>query len=448
MGKESVQDDQVMATQLANTMFNSLKGRPVQACIFQGKEPPQFVALFQPMVILKGGLSSGYKSYITEKGLTDDTYSPDSIALIRVSGTSVYNNKAVQVDAVATSLCSADCFLLQSGNTVFIWHGSSGTFEQQQWAVKIAEFLKPGSALKHAKDGTETSAFWFALGGKQNFTTKKVTQETVRDPHLYTVSIKSGKLEVSEVFNFCQDDLLTEDIMILDTHAEVFVWVGHSVDSNEKQNAFDLGQKYIEFAVALEGLSPDVPLFKVTEGNEPCFFTTYFSWNGAKAAVHGNSFQKKLSQLFGSLLHPESNDKSSHSNHDGPTQRASALAALSSAFNPSTASKEKSFSSSQGEYTQRAEALAALSSAFSSSSREKPAAPKPARSTQGSQRAAAVAALSTVLTAEQKKEQLDNAKGRLSRGSSLDSLVSDDLNPEMLALRWETLWKALSRGIL
>lgn len=30
--------------------------------------------------------------------------------------------------------------------------------------------------------------------------------------------------------------------MILDTHAEVFVWVGHSVDSKEKQSAFEVGQ--------------------------------------------------------------------------------------------------------------------------------------------------------------------------------------------------------------
>jgi len=42
-----------MASQLANTMWNSLKGRPVLGRIYQGKEPPQFVALFQPMVILK-----------------------------------------------------------------------------------------------------------------------------------------------------------------------------------------------------------------------------------------------------------------------------------------------------------------------------------------------------------------------------------------------------------
>ncbi|KAJ6850862.1 villin-2 [Iris pallida] len=427
MGKDSVQDDQVMATRLATTMCNSLKGRPVQGRIFQGKEPPQFIALFQPMIILKGGVSSGYKKYITEKSLPDDTYSSDGIALIRVSGTSVHNNKAVQVDAVATNLCSADCFLLQSANSVFNWHGTSSTFEQQQWAAKVAEFLKPGAVLKHAKEGTESSAFWFALGGKQSFTTKKVTQETIRDPHLYTYSIKEGKFEVSEVFNFSQDDLLPEDILILDTLAEVFVWVGNCVDAKEKQKAFDIVQKYIEFAIASEGLSPDVPLFKVTEGNEPSFFTTYFSWDGTKATVHGNSFQKKLSLLFGTILHSESNDKSSNSNHGGPTQRASALAALSSAFNPSNNSKDKAYSSNPGEHKQRAEALAALSSAFNSSSRS--AAPKPPpRSTQGSQRAAAVAALSNVLTAEQKKEQAEAVKGRLSRSPPLDAPITADRN--------------------
>ncbi|XVF13210.1 hypothetical protein REPUB_Repub08aG0188700 [Reevesia pubescens] len=42
-----------MAARLANTVSNSLKGRPVQGRVFEGKEPPQFVSLFQPMVVLK-----------------------------------------------------------------------------------------------------------------------------------------------------------------------------------------------------------------------------------------------------------------------------------------------------------------------------------------------------------------------------------------------------------
>ncbi|CAI0439624.1 unnamed protein product [Linum tenue] len=388
-GKNSIEADQQMATRLANTMSNSLKGRPVLGRIFQGKEPPQFIAIFQPMVILKGGLSSGYKKYIEEKELADDTYTADSVALFRVSGTSSHNNKTEQVDAVATSLISTECFLLQSGSSLFTWHGNQSAFEQQQLAAKVAEFLKPGATLKHAKEGTENSIFWSALGGKQNYTSKKVTPENVREPHLFTVSLN-------------KDDLLTEDVLVLDTRAEVFVWVGQSVDPKEKQSAFDVAQQYIEMAAALEGLSPNVPMYRVTEGNEPSFFTTYFSWDSTKATALGNSFQKKMALLFG-IKHHEVRDKSSGNQGGGATQRASALAALSSAFNPSSGKsspRDRTNGSNQGP-TQRASALAALNSAFNSSPTAR--SPSSRGSGQGTQRAAAVAALSQVLTAEKKK---------------------------------------------
>ena len=139
--------------------------------------------------------------------------------------------------------------------------------------------------------------------------------------------------QVEEVYNFAQDDLLTEDILILDTHAEVFVWVGQSVDPKEKQMVFDIGQvlvqqimllscldfhtayhslfkflqNYIDMAASLEGLSPKVPLYKVTEGNEPCFFTTFFSWDLAKATVRvlltGLFFSKSTLSLYCPLFH-------------------------------------------------------------------------------------------------------------------------------------------------
>ncbi|KAI4300793.1 hypothetical protein L6164_034128 [Bauhinia variegata] len=412
-GKDSIEDDQKMATRLTNTIFNSLKGRPVQGRIFEGKEPPQFVALFQPMVVLKGGLSSGYKKFISEKGLADETYTAESIALIRISGTSAHNNKAVQVDAVATSLNSTECFILQSGSSIFTWHGNQCSFEQQQLAAKVAEFLKPGVTLKHAKEGTESSSFWFPLGGKQSYISKKITNDVTTDPHLFTFSFNKGKFKVEEVYNFSQDDLLTEDILILDTHAEVFVWVGQSVDSKEKQNAYEIGQNYIDMAASLEGLSPHVPLYKVTEGNEPCFFTTYFLWDHTKATVQGNSFQKKVILLFG--IGHAVEEKSNGSSEGGPRQRAEALAALSSAFNSSSEktssmSQDRLNGSNQGGPRQRAEALAALNSAFNSSG-IRSSAPRPSGTSQGSQRAAAVAALSQVLHAEKNKQPHDDSAG-------------------------------------
>ncbi|KAL1206877.1 Villin-2 [Cardamine amara subsp. amara] len=419
-GKKSIQKDQDTAIQLANTMSNALKGRPVQGRIYEGKEPPQFVALFQPMVVLKGGLSSGYKNSVAET--PDETYTPESVALIQVSGTGVHNNKAVQVELVATSLNSYECFLLQSGTSMFLWHGNQSAHEQLDLAAKVAELLKPGITLKHAKEGTESSTFWFALGGKQNFTSKKASSETVRDPHLFSFSFNRGKFQVEEIHNFAQDDLLTEDIYLLDTHAEVFVWVGQCVDTKEKQTVFEIGQKYVDLAGSLEGLSPKVPLYKINEGNEPCFFTTYFSWDHTKAIVQGNSFQKKAAMLFGT--HHVVEDKS-NSGNQGPRQRAEALAALNSAFNSSGSrtaysSQDRSTNESQDGPRQRAEALAALTSAFNSSSsstKSPPPPPRPVGTSQASQRAAAVAALSQVLVAENKKSP-DTSPTRRSTSSN------------------------------
>ncbi|KAL8225359.1 hypothetical protein R6Q57_017916 [Mikania cordata] len=256
IGKDSIPEDQTMASQLATLMFKSLKCKPVQGRVYQGKEPPQFVAIFQPMIVLRGGLSSGYKSYIADKGLKDGTYSPDTSALIEISGTSRHNNKALQVDVAAASLNSYGCFILQSGSAVFTWYGNQSTVEQQQLTAKMVDRFKSGVPVKLAKEGKESLAFWLALGGKQSYDSKKVMQEIVREPHLFGISsnkgFKSIKIKlffflsfnfcIEEIYNFEQDDLLTEDVMVLDTHAEIIVWVGQSVDPKEKQNAFEIGQ--------------------------------------------------------------------------------------------------------------------------------------------------------------------------------------------------------------
>lgn len=51
---------------------------------------------------------------------------------------------------------------------------------------------QPGVTLKHAKEGTESSAFWSAVGGKQGYTSKKPAQDIVRDPHLFGYSFNKG----------------------------------------------------------------------------------------------------------------------------------------------------------------------------------------------------------------------------------------------------------------
>lgn len=48
--------------------------------------------------------------------------------------------------------------------------------------------------------------------------------------------------QVAEIYNFSQDDLMTEDIFILDCHSDIFVWVGQEVDSKTKLQALTIGE--------------------------------------------------------------------------------------------------------------------------------------------------------------------------------------------------------------
>ncbi|KAJ4958523.1 hypothetical protein NE237_025634 [Protea cynaroides] len=90
---------------------------------------------------------------------------------------------------------------------------------------------------------------------------------------------------------------MTEDVFILDCYSDVFVWVGRQVDSNNRSHALTIGEKFIEHDFLLEKLSREAPISIIMEGSEPPFFTRFFSWDSAKSAMHGNSFQRKLTIL-------------------------------------------------------------------------------------------------------------------------------------------------------
>lgn len=54
----------------------------------------------------QGGLSDGYKKYIAEKELPDETYTKDGIALFRVQGSGPENMQSIQVEPVSAVIYS------------------------------------------------------------------------------------------------------------------------------------------------------------------------------------------------------------------------------------------------------------------------------------------------------------------------------------------------------
>jgi len=49
-------------------------------------------------------------------------------------------------------------------------------------------------------------------------------------------------MQVTEVHNFTQDDLLTDDVMILDCHNSFYEWIGQNTSTDEKERALDIAK--------------------------------------------------------------------------------------------------------------------------------------------------------------------------------------------------------------
>ncbi|XP_027922178.1 villin-4 isoform X2 [Vigna unguiculata] len=297
VGKNSIEEERASALSLASKMVESMKFIPCQVRIYEGSEPIQFHAILQSCIVFKGGLSDGYKNYIAEKEIPDETYSEDGLALFRIQGFGPDNMQAIQVEPVASSLNSTYCYILHSDSTVFTWSGGLATSDDQELVDRMLDLIKPDLPCKSHKEGVESELFWDLLGGKSEYTSQKIDRDEESDPHLFSCDFSKGNLKVKEIYNFSQDDLMTEDIYILDCHSEIFVWVGQQVDPKSKMQALTIGEKFLEHDFLLEKLSRETPIYIVMEGSEPPFFTRFFKWESAKSAMLGNSFQRKLAIL-------------------------------------------------------------------------------------------------------------------------------------------------------
>ncbi|KAH1197076.1 Villin-1 [Glycine max] len=323
-------EDKAAAISHMSTMADSIRTNPVMAQIHEGKEPAQFFSILQRLIILKGGNSSGYRKFIEEKGIVDETYNENLVALFRVQGTSPDNMQAIQVDQVSTSLNSSYCYILQSKASIYTWIGSLSSARDHNLLDRMVELSNPTWLPVSVREGNEPDIFWDALSGKAEYPKGKEIQGFIDDPHLFALKITRGKAclidgsvshahllefqlrrlqgifllqfesdHVKEIYNYTQDDLITEDVLLLDCQREIYVWVGLHSAVKSKQEALNLGLKFLEMDVLVEGLSLNIPIYIVTEGHEPPFFTRFFSWDHSKENIFGNSFERKLAILKG-----------------------------------------------------------------------------------------------------------------------------------------------------
>ena len=291
-GNDSSQDEKGASALLATQLDDEYGGAPVQVRVVQNKEPDHFLTLFKgKFIIRRGGKASGFKNSEQK-----DEQALGDVALFHIKGTSELNTKATQVDVSASSLNSNDCFVLVSPKTTFAWLGKYATGDERHVAKAVAETLTHPSKVEAVPEGSEKADFWGALGGKAEYVNKQAEAVPEFEPRIFQCSNASGNFDVEEIYNFTQDDLISDDVMLLDAWTEVYLWLGNGSNAEEKKTSIETAMKYLQNSPGGRN-SDNTPILTVKQGFEPALFTCHFIWDAEKAKAGIDDYETLRKQL-------------------------------------------------------------------------------------------------------------------------------------------------------
>ncbi|XP_065660164.1 protein flightless-1 homolog isoform X2 [Hydra vulgaris] len=219
--------------------------------------------------------------FIVEKGRRKHTERSTTPRLFEIRSTmGKLTRRAMQVECDAQILNSNFCFVLKvpfdsSGGIVYAWIGKNCSEDESTHAEEIAgELAKEGFSMQILLEGEEPeNFFWVGIGGKKDISK---TAEYATQARLFRCSNEKGFFTVSEkCSDFCQDDLADDDVMLLDTGSELFVWIGETASDIEKKLSVKAGQVYMQH-IKEQKLGPQRKLHLTGKRKEPFIFTRVF----------------------------------------------------------------------------------------------------------------------------------------------------------------------------
>jgi len=241
-------------------------------------------------IIHKGGKGSGFKNS------TEKTTVAAANRMYHVKGTNEFNTKAQEVEFSASALNSNDCFVVLTPKNAITWFGKFATGDERGVAKSVAETLMAPSKVEAVFEGKEKDDFWTLLGGKQEYISKQEEAVPGFEPRLFQCSNASGNFDTEEIFDFTQEDLISDDIMLLDAWTEIFLWIGNGANVDEKKAALEMAIKYLQNSPGgrtVEGTS----ILTVKQAFEPPLFTSHFIWDHDKAKSGIDDYERMKKEL-------------------------------------------------------------------------------------------------------------------------------------------------------
>jgi len=263
IGLESTQDEQGTVAIKTIELDDFFGGTPIQHREVQGFESREFSSLFpQGITLMEGGIDSAF-----------DPADPVSYMkkLFIVRKTKEHGTRILEVPLKASSLNQGDCFVLDGGINILSWCGSWASgfekYEAGQHAESIeAERKKVEVDCLHRVEpqGEPSDRFWDLLGDRpegeiahdidENLLTETPYGEGVLyvlhqdDEHDGVPVGKIGQMSLTRVADgdLRKDQLVSDDVCIVDTVAELFVWIGKGANAVERRNAMDTAILYLK----------------------------------------------------------------------------------------------------------------------------------------------------------------------------------------------------------
>ncbi|XP_050361834.1 villin-like protein quail isoform X2 [Nymphalis io] len=302
MGGSSPNDLRNLGAKEAKDLYTKLARLPIQAWIYQGKEPAHFLQIFKGRMITYIGSATDYDP-------SGRRVVPPPRALIRVSGQYAREARGAQAGRGAGA---GACYVLRDGARVWVWCAASATGDEREVAKNMA-------AADHTlvMQGKEKPDFWAALGDRRQLLEPSPLKEVERPlpPRLFYVSLGvAGQYSFEEIISFSQYELAPEMAAVLDAHAAVFVWLGAHCGPRARDDARALALAYLAHDPAAR--DPETPVIVISQGREPPNFTGFFPhWKNSMWKGH-KTFSAIVSALEGKAIVRGSNNSLNSGNSE------------------------------------------------------------------------------------------------------------------------------------
>lgn len=265
IGSNSSQDEYGVASYKANELDDLLGDAPIQHREIQGNESVQFADLFAEIRYLDGGIDSGFRHVETDD---ESLQVPKRLFQIHRSHRVT---RSFQVPLSCSSLNDGDAFLLDAGNSIYTWFGTSCSPFEKERAAEMAHNLAE-SRYGHAKVvmdvRDDSSYFWDLLGGKGVIkpATELLDEPAVGTEHetkMYVLSDAGGVISVKQV-EADQTNLVSGDVCLVDAGPKVYVWIGKGSSKREQQ----VSMMVVEKQIKIMGRTKSTEVTRLLEGQE------------------------------------------------------------------------------------------------------------------------------------------------------------------------------------